>query len=227
MGERTVKPRLTCPNCGETVLAEDVFCFHCGRRLKAAQSGPPNAVSRRFRQWPLAVAGVLAFIAAGYVIHHQQQQLTDVTHTSVRGHHLKKTRVVLHPVVSTTTSYPSNLPSSAHWTVEVERYHTVQVSLRLPTSLAHLEKSSSTAWTWGATSTPDRVTLGIVGAKPGNASVSLGPNTWGTPIQNNATTASQNLYVEWTPGHWAEVLMTVPAQDEGWLGSIAESVRIS
>ena len=61
----------------------------------------------------------------------------------------------------------------------------------------------------------------------GNASVSLGPNTWGTPIKSNATTATQNLYVEWSAGHWAEVLMTVPAKDSGWLGSIAESVRIS
>ncbi|NMP22100.1 zinc ribbon domain-containing protein [Sulfobacillus harzensis] len=227
MGERQARPHLSCPNCGETVLPDDVFCFHCGRRLKAAQSSP-RPVPRHIGLWALALVGVLALVGAGYVIHHQQQALQAALQhqNSPKAKH-RSGRVVLHPVVTTTTSYPANLPSSAHWTVEVETYHNVQLSLRLPTSLAHLKKSTSSQWVWGDPSFPYQVTLGVASSKPGAASVSLGTNTWGTPIAKSGSTAQQDLYIKWAPGNWAEVLMTVPSKDEGWLGAIAESVRVS
>ncbi len=231
MGEKQVKHSLSCPGCGETVLAEDKFCFHCGRRLKSAVPPHPSEpkVSRRhFPQWPLAVAGAMAVVLAVYVIHRENSGTSaTVRATQTPKIHAKHQRTNLKPVVSTTTTYPPNLPSSAHWTPEVETYQNVQLSLRVPTSMAVNLGSSATRWVWGKPNTPYRVVMQVVSQKPSQASQSLGPQTFGTSITNSGGTATQSLYISWANHQWVEVQMVVPSSNSNWLGAIAESVRVS
>lgn len=226
--EKSAQSHLRCPNCQETVLAEDVFCFHCGRRLKSSSkdsAAPSRAV--RFPQWPLAILGVAALILAGYVVRHEQSTLSAVQ-SAPPAHHARTTvPKVLHPVVTTRTTYPASVPSSAHWIPEVATYRNVQFSLRVPKSMDQPLTTGTTSWSWGALNTADRVVVEVVSGKPAAASVSLGAQTWGTPIVHLGNSASQDLYIQWASHQWVAVLMRVPGQDTPWLGSIAESVRVS
>lgn len=54
----------------------------------------------------------------------------------------------------------------------------------------------------------------------------LGPGAYGTAIATTGGLASQTLYVQWSGHAWVAVAMHVPAADESWLGTIAQSVRI-
>lgn len=234
MPQTPMSHRLTCPRCGETILAEDKFCFHCGRRLATppdqSEPLPPEAPkpTRRFTQWPLALAGVAVLVLAGFEVHHQSQiiaKLRVADRAANSSPH--RSNKPLKPVVSTTTTYPSNLPSSASWTPEVETYHNVQFGVRVPVAMNKAVSASSNQWTWGQPNTPYQVVLAVVVAKPASANVPLGAKTYGTPMKRNSTTASQDLYINWTTGKWVEVSMTVPASHWNWLGSIAKSVQVS
>ena len=239
MPEKSASRRLNCPSCSETVLPEDTFCFHCGRRLKPKAAGgvsAPNDVRpkrRRFTQWPLAVMGAIALLAAGYEVHHQSAiianlRATQSGHRQHFGDSGKKHGPVLHPVVtSTQTIYPANLPSPLSWTPEVETYRNVQFGLRVPKNLSASMGSSATQWTWGQANTPYRIVLSVVSAKTPAASVVLGPNTWGTPISRSSAAVSQDLFINWAGAKWVEVSMTVPASHVAWLQAIAKSVRVS
>ncbi|PSR21432.1 MAG: zinc ribbon domain-containing protein [Sulfobacillus acidophilus] len=236
MAEKAASPRLTCPQCGETVLPEDKFCFHCGRRLKVRQTpSVQESKPRHFPQWPLALVGILALVLAGYVVHHESSTLARLPKRVASPNPISvpkraphaKVPPSLHPVVTTTTTYPGSMPSSASWTPEVESYQNVQFEVRLPAAMHNALGASAGSWSWGTTNGLDRVTLSVVSAKPSSATVNLGPNTYGTSITQTASTASQNLFVTWAPHKWLEVSMTVPKGHVNWLGGIATSVRIS
>lgn len=232
MPETSVPRRLTCPRCGETILSEDKFCFHCGRRLGEKPSGTTAEIHpNRFAQWTLVAIGVVALVLAGYEVHHQSRVIAALqSRPASRGRSGsagKTGSLTLHPVVSTTTTYPTNLPSSAGWTSEVETYQRVQFGLRLPTGMNDVLSTSSTEWIWGKANTPYRVVLEVVANKPASASQTLGAQTYGTSIVKGSATASQALYINWASGKWVEVLMAVPVHHVNWLGSIAKSVQIS
>lgn len=227
---------MTCPACSETVLPEDMFCFHCGRRLqpKKSTAGPKPSGSKRLRfsQWPLAVVGAVALLAAGYEIHHQSAIIAHLEKGSPSaGAGLKsgqKKKVVLHPVVTTAkTIYPSNLPSTANWTPEVETYDNVQFGLSLPKAMSLPLNSSTTQWSWGKANSPYHVTLSVASGKTSGATVNLGPNTWGTAITHQNGVESQDLFIQWASQKWVEVAISVPAAHHDWLASIAQSVRVS
>lgn len=227
----TSAPRkLSCPRCGETILTEDRFCFHCGVRLgpSAAEPVPGSRPKKRFPQWPLAIIGALALILAAYVVHQRSRVIAGLKPPSSRAHvsHPAHGTLTLHPVVSTTTTYPSNT-SSRNWTEVVEKYQKVDFGVRLPNALNTSLSASKTEWVWGKPGTPYRIILGVVPGKPPSASINLGPKTYGTNIAKNSSTATQSLYINWAPGKWVEVFMTVPANQVSWLGGIAQSVRIS
>lgn len=239
MPETRMSQRLNCPRCGETILPDDKFCFHCGLRLARTQPPAPEpagsfAARQRFPQWPLAVVGLLSLVLAGYIVHRQSALIARLTRstpaqvskTVPHVHRTASNSVVLHPVV-TTTIYPANLPPVQGWTAVAETYQNVQFGLRLPLALKSALNASPTAWTWGSPGTPYQVALDVVTGKPSSASTSLGPNTWGTPIRKTSTTASQALYINWAAHKWVEVSMVVPVSHIGWLASIASSVRVS
>lgn len=225
--------RLTCPRCGETILSEDKYCFHCGRRLQSAVDAGNNPPRSRFRfpQWPLALVGIVAIAFAAYEVHHQSQVMAHLQSTGAGSSAVNRTgrrAVALHPVVTTTTTYPANLPSSASWTSEVETYRNVQFGLRVPVGMNTLLPSSSgSQWAWGEPNTPYKVVLSVVPARPAGATVALGPKTFGTAITRSGAVASQSLYINWAAHTWVQVSMAVPASHIYWLGSIAESVRVS
>ena len=232
---RQAKAPLSCPKCGETILPDDKFCFHCGRRLlpkDSAATGLEDTAVRPPRstaQWALAAVGVALLAGTGYVVHRQSviiHRLEAQTHSTTGHLHNGKTPV-LHPVVTTTTTYPPNLPSSAKWVPEVESYQKVQISLRLPSTLSTPLSSSATAWTWGRRGTGYGVNMDVVSQKPADASVNLGPQTFGTPIQKTSTSAEQALYITWDHHQWVEVKMTVPLSHIDWIGAIAKSVGVS
>lgn len=227
--------RLSCPRCHETILPEDKYCFHCGRRLQPSAATAPAEPSprprTRFPQWPLAVIGAAAVVFAVYEVHHQSHVIAVLQSRGQsripRTHDAKLRR--LHPVVTTTTTYPANLPSSASWTPEVETYQNVQFGLRVPVGMNTPLQTSATSnrWVWGQPQTPDQVVLAVVSGKPADASVPLGANTYGTAIRRTGSVASQSLYIRWSSRQWVAVSMTVPASHIGWLGAIATSVRVS
>lgn len=239
MGEKKIQTAMSCPKCGKTILPEDKFCFHCGRRLtnSPATHGPGNQnarpVRRRFSQWPLAIFGAGALILAAVVVAHGSHVIAQLGASSkpspARLHHSikHKSSTVLHSAVTTTTTYPSNLPSSGSWTPEVETYNGAQITLRLPAAMSHAESSGATKWVWGAVGSPYQVTLAVVTGRSSSATIPLGPNTFGTAIIHAGGVTSQSLYVKWSNNDWIAVQMQVPNSHRGWLGSIAESVRIS
>lgn len=237
MPGREAQRRLSCPQCGETVLSDDKFCFHCGKRLKdkdgASDLASDSGQSRRYPQWPLAIIGLVALVFAGIIVARQSHTIARLkvagsAHTHPPTKATPGKHIVLHPVVTnTTTTYPGNLPSSAGWTPEVVTYHSVQIGLRLPSALTTSLGHSKTSWSWGHPSSPYQVMLNVVGGRASTASVALGPNTYGTPISQANGVSTQQLYVNWAPHQWVEVSMAVPKADANWLGSIAESVRIS
>jgi hypothetical protein len=198
-------------------------------------SSAQDPKSRHFPQWPLAVVGIMALVVAGYEVHHVSNALSRLPASVAspkptsgnKSPSAAKTPSALHPVVTTTTTYPGSMPSSAGWTPEVESYQNVQFEVRLPISMHTALGSSAGSWTWGTPHSLDRVTLSVVSAKPATATVHLGSNTYGTPIAQTASTASQNLFVTWAAQKWLEVSMTVPKSHVNWLGGIATSVRIS
>ncbi len=228
----TSAPRkLSCPRCGETILAEDKFCFHCGVRLGAiakasVQGSPPK---KRFPQWPLAIIGAMALVLAAYVVHQRSRVIAGLKPPSSSAHvsHSGHGTLTLHPVVSTTTTYPSNSSSSRNWTEVVEKYQKVHFALRLPNDMNTSLSASKTEWVWGKSGTPYRIILGVVSGKPPSASTNLGPKTYGTNIVKHSSTATQSLYINWSAGKWVEVFMTVPANKVSWLEAIAQSVRVS
>jgi hypothetical protein len=186
----------------------------------------------RFPQWPLAIIGAAAIAFAIYEIQHQSHVIAQLQssggQSGVSKTHGAK-HLHLYPVVTTTTIYPPNVPSSASWTQEVESYQNVQFGLRVPVGMNTALKSSPAAsrWSWGEPRTPYAVILAVVAAKPSDANVHLGANTFGTAISRKLAVASQSLYIHWSAHEWMEVSMTVPASHIAWLRVIATSVRIS
>jgi hypothetical protein len=228
-----------CPQCGETVLPEDKFCFHCGRRLKAhVAERDEEGAGRHIAEWPLAILGAIVIVGAAYTIHRQTHLLGQLrsqprqhvlpNHRGVAQQRLHPTGpLVLHPVVTTTTTYPRNIPSSASWTLVAETYHNVQITLRLPNSMTTPLSVARTAWVWGAARTPYRVSVAVVATRPPTATQVLGNGVYGTVIQRTSATAMQSLFIRWAGHAWLDVSMTVPGAHANWLASIAESVRIS
>lgn len=226
MTGKPVSGNTVCPRCGEAVMPEDQFCYRCGRRLESAAS---SGSSKRWMTLggQIAAAAVVLFVVAD-VAHQQIHWLsrTSGPNGSIRTQ-THKSLPPLHPVLTTTTIYPPNWPTSAHLTPEVETYQNVTLSVAVPSTMATLLQTSANQWVWGIPHTGYRVVLGVVAGKSPAATVPLGPGTFGTPITNTASSASQSLYIEWAPNQWAEVLMTVPRSDSSWLEAIATHVRIS
>ncbi len=230
---RQAKAALSCPKCGETILPDDKFCFHCGRRLlpkdTAPTSAPHDTTVRRMplAQWLLAVAGAALVIGTGVVVYRQSALIHRLETQQAGGGSTNGRTTAIHPVVTTTTTYPPNLPSSAKWVPEVESYQKVQISLRLPANLSTPLSSSATAWRWGERGTSFGVSMDVVSQKPADASVSLGPQTFGTPIQKSGTSAGQAMYITWGHHQWVEVQMTVPISHMDWIYAIAKTVGVS
>ncbi len=115
--------QFNCPQCGESLLPTDRFCFHCGRRLPAhkmlalayrlARFGLPQSI--------LAVAAVASLLAAAYLVHRQSQVIARALHhqpahlrnkptkphavPQAGGKPLHPAKVpILHPVVVTTST---------------------------------------------------------------------------------------------------------------------------
>ncbi len=228
MSDISASKRLNCPRCGEIVSSEDKFCFHCGRRLPPK----PEVVSRppsRRGWWLLGILAVLVFLAGGYQMYHQSRVIASLNRQVRRLNASLKSYQSgqFHPVVTTTTSYPTGVSSSADWTPELEAYANVQFGLRVPNGMNQTLHASPSDWIWGEPHSPYQVALSVVGVKPAAASVVLGANTYGTTISRMAGTASQQLYVNWAPHKWVEVSMAVPASHTNWLEAIATSVQIS
>lgn len=119
--------QLNCPQCGESILPTDKFCFRCGQRLPAQTLLALKYRLGRFglSQSILAAAAVAALLTAAYMVHHQSQVIAKAVHhhaahpRNQRSHqqhggrqadgkpsHPAKTPI-LHPVVVTTsTTYP-------------------------------------------------------------------------------------------------------------------------
>ena len=230
MSETSASRRLNCPKCGEMVLSEDKFCFHCGRRL-TPQVAAATRKKPGWRWWPLGILGALLLMALGYWVHRQSLVIARLKGEVSRLDASVKSRRPLsndlHPVVTTTTSYPGNMPSSANWSVEIKTYANVTFSIRVPNSMDQALTTPRGSWEWGDPNTPYQVGLAVTAAKPIRASVALGANTYGTVITRSGDAASQQLYVNWAPSHWVEVSMTVPTSHINWLEAIATSVRIS
>ena len=227
MPESSASRRFDCPKCGQMVLSEDKFCFHCGRRLQPKDQAVA-ARKPRAAWWPAGILAALILVAAGYEIHHQSVVIAGLKSrfgVSLKSHHLQSGS--LHPVVTTTTSYPPDMPSSANWSSEVKTYAKVQFGIRVPNGMDQALHASSSRWAWGEPHSPYEVSLSVVGAKSAAASTVLGSNTYGTPISRGQGTASQQLYVNWASHEWLLVSMTVPANHEDWLEAIATSVQIS
>ena len=251
-----------CPQCGETILPRDRYCFRCGSRLPARRflliKQQLSQIS--LSQWFLGIAGLAVLLAAGNIVHHQSQVMANaLQHPGHATNHRlvspgaavhpnpKPSRPartpILHPVVTTRTTYPrparpsaspqlprakpAAAPSPGSWVMEQATYHSVQFHLAVPFGPSPTMTASPTAWTWGETHTPYHVTVSVVPGKPSSAAVTLGAKTCGTPIRHSARVASQQLYINWDRGQWVEVAMTVPRQHSNWLAAIAESVRVS
>jgi hypothetical protein len=110
---------------------------------------------------------------------------------------------------------------------EHETYQRVQFSLAVPLSMKAGPAASSTSWTWVDPNTPFHVTMSVVSGRPRFASETLGPQTYGTPIVQSTTAASQELFVNWAGGKWVEIAMAVPLKDSNWRTVIAQSIRVS
>ncbi|MCY0878968.1 MAG: zinc ribbon domain-containing protein [Firmicutes bacterium] len=240
MPEKQRAQHLKCPQCGETVLPDDKFCFHCGRRLKysAEETEGPE---RRVPEWPLAILGGMAMVGALYIIHHQTHLLGQLrTHLKPRpvaAAHAHQVRsrgraqppvpIALHPVVTTTTTYPQHVPSSASWTLVQETYRNVRITLRVPHNMSATLSATPAAWIWGQPHTPYRVSVTVVSARPADATEALGTGVYGTAIQRTPSEAVQSLFIRWASNAWLDVSMAVPNAHVNWLAAIAESVRIS
>lgn len=245
------KFRLACSHCGETVLLDDKFCFHCGTRLP---SHPFLAMRHRLvqiglSQWPLAIIGTAALLGSAYIVRHQSLVVAEALHN--RPHlHGRSSPVVRAPlvhavIVETTTTRPGNAHTSAtphsakpahqplnastsgSWVTEHASYQNIQVSLRVPWGTNPSRTVSPSSWAWGERNTPYHATVSVVSKKPGAAKRKLGPQTYGTPITRSATLASQTLVINWSGEKWLEVAIAVPSHNINWLATIAESIRIS
>ncbi len=230
---KQAKAALSCPKCGETILPDDKFCFHCGRRLLPKDGTPTDLkdtaarVRRPVAQWVLAFLAVGLLAGTGFIVHRQSVIIHRLEAQSRTGRSQNPNAPPIHPVVTTTTTYPPNLPSSAKWVPEVESYQKVQISLRVPASLSTSLLASAKAWRWGQHGTPFGVGLDVVSQKPASASVNLGPQTFGTSIQKTGTSAEQAMYITWDHHQWVEVQMTVPINHIDWLYAIAKTVGVS
>lgn len=204
----------------------------------------------------LVLMGVAALLVAAYVVHRQSQVIAESVqrprnhqqpahehphrHIPAKPAHTAK-NPILHPVVVTTTTTvsphsdaPSPNPGSKKptvspigaWATEQATYQNVQFSLKVPPGMTAPLATSSTAWTWGARNSPYQVTVSVVPDKSTSADVELGTHTYGTAIQESPSTASQQLFVNWTGHEWVEVAMAVPKKNVAWLAAIAESLRV-
>ncbi len=136
------------------------------------------------------------------------------------------------PPAKTKTKVPSTPPTIlAGWTNESLPYHGATVSVTLPKSLTEsASKISASEWLFANTgNSAYNVQVSALPASftPPQGSTSLGPDAYGTPISKQGNVSSQTLYVDWTGHAWIAVAMAVPSKDSNWLGTIAQSVRIS
>ncbi|NMP22063.1 zinc ribbon domain-containing protein [Sulfobacillus harzensis] len=147
--------QLSCPQCGETILPEDRFCFRCGGRLPMHKFLIIKQRLRRFglSQWPVAIVGVAALVAAAYVVYHQSQVIAETRYLDARqgniasyhAHAVRQARgkpshaagsPLLHPIViTTTTTYPKPVRSAS--TPHSSTAGPVSQPARSPTSGEH------------------------------------------------------------------------------------------
>ena len=117
------------------------------------------------------------------------------------------------------------------WSSQSVSYQGATINLTLPKSLTEsISKVSSAEWRFANTGNSAynvTVTALAPSSSPPAGTNSLGPDAYGTPISDQGKTATQTLYVDWAGHAWVKVSMVVPVQDSSWLGSIAQSVRIS
>lgn len=234
-----------CPQCGQNVLPDDQFCFHCGANLAPQPRVGPSPRLRKKRPWWLYGLAGLVVVGLGSLIfrgHTSQKSAAtppkNLSAASSRHHHSHQ-----HPSTAPSTSTPASVspgptPSSTSsnnpgsgWITQTVPYNGGTVSLQLPSALSHVESQGGGQWVYGPSSgtsgTAGSVTLEIVGQKSSSATQSLGPGTYGTAITNQGSLVSQTLYVQWPQHGWVRVAMSVPGSQESWIRTIAQSVQIT
>ncbi len=218
-------PLPKCPQCDRIVRAGDIFCRHCGFRLEASAKG---------RRGPRRIAYVAAVIgtaaASGIVIFHA------VNAPLAAGPQLvKRAQSVTAPQPTATSavgatqsaSPPSPSNTATSWSRRTVSAHAVGFSLQLPSNWVESTNSTPDHWIWTAPSGPGKVVLAVRSYQNPNATESLGPNAYGTPITSANGVSSQQLDVKWSPHHWLWVTMQVPKSQISDLGTIARSVNIT
>lgn len=209
---------------------------HAERRGSALASG--SKVSGRSRKTSLGDTGRTASPSNS---RHRQAPAKAKTGTGAKAHRVKTAKPgasttghqthKLHTPVHPKASKPPKLTTaSGGWSQASLTADGATVTVTVPKGYDHrTELAAHNGWRLADPADPaERVTVSLLppsASAPGGTN-KLGPGAYGTPIAKAAGLATQTLYVEW-PGHaWVAVAMAVPAADESWLATIAQSVRI-
>lgn len=240
-------PSHLCSNCHEPLEPGSVFCTHCGTRalkLRPRNNVAPTKRKRTIRKIGFGLGLLAALAIAIWAIRAPGQSPTysgastpsssaSASPSASKSTSPSSSSTASSPSSSSTASSAAVTPSASNggsqgWVHQSIAYQSSTISLEVPTSISHLSAASSSRWVWTTSSgsSSNGITVEIVPNKTSGANQSLGPNTYGTPIVQTPSTASQTIDIHWS-GQWLAVKMVVPASHIDWLGKIARSVGIT
>ncbi|AUW94917.1 hypothetical protein BXT84_13945 [Sulfobacillus thermotolerans] len=232
---KTAQP-LVCPQCQHAIRKDDRFCQHCGTAL--FPQGPTRTQPRSLKVvlW-VASALTAGLLILGVVIVHSLLTTRLATsplpfpkpHPQIAVKNKPTTIPAAHLQTTSAPTPQAKAPSSVSttWKSVFVNFNGATISLTLPSQVKPIAPQASGQWAWTTSPATTQIVLDITAAKSPQATQPLGPEAFGSPITRTTQSASQILDVAWAGHGYVALSMTVPLDDTAWLGTIAQSLRIT